>query len=432
MGIISKDATVGLQFGDEGKGKVDDFLIAEAENHLNYISGSGRPVLIYRYQGGANAGHTVRICDETYKLHQVSSGILSPSTFCLCGTGMVITPEKLMSEIQGLLDRGIDVEPHNFGISSKAHVTLAHHTDEDAGNFNQAEHTSTGNGILQTYRDKAARIGIRFVDFLDKALMIGILKNKIFPDGMPAEYGSPEEFASRYDAAREFLSQYLVQEQEVFSRSSFKYLLAESAQGVMLDLDHGLYPGTTSSTPTLIPGRPSRIFGVVKLYVSSVGIGDRPFVTEMPDELQDQVREAWGEYGVSTGKKRHIGWFDAVAAKYAMQVAGVDHLVGTCLDRLEVLGRLGETIKVAKAYIVKGTKHYNWDTSFDRRDTLWGAEPVFEEFKPWTKTLEQDGQTLTPNAARYVNGLEEMLGMRFAMIGTGQEHNDMIVRQRLF
>lgn len=426
-------AFVGGQNGDEGKGKIVEwFLHLMGEKLKHGGEYDGRKILAFRWQGGPNAGHTVDVKGKVTKLHQVGSGIVNPSTYCLLGKGMFLNPQKLVSEIERLRSNGLEVTPDNLGISSQAHMILEYNRIEDLVNFNPAEHTSTGNGIRQTARDKADRVGIRFIEFLDEKLTMEILRTKRFPSGFPEQFGTLEDFVASYKKERDFLAPFAVQEHEVFGNPSFNYWVGEGAQGMLLDIDDGQYPGITSSNPGLPPHRPDIIVGVYKMYVSSVGIGDRPFISEMEKGLSSKLVPEWNEYGTTTGKERHVGWFDAVAGRYAAECAHMDYIVGTCLDRLESVARLGKKLKICVAYEIDGKRHDRWDISFDRRDTLPKAVPVYEETEPWDQTVEKDGKTLTPNAGRYVKRIEELLGKEMVIVGTGPEQDEIVVRKDIF
>lgn len=426
MKIMKKNiAVIGCQNGDEGKGKVETYLAPLLIN----LAG-GRDILVYRYQGGSNAGHTAIIGRKKYALHQLPSGLVIPQTYGLLGKGMFIEPRGLVKEIQALSSTGIILDNLRLGISSKAHVTLDYHLYDDQSFFNLAEHTSTGSGIKQTARDKANRTGIRFVEFLDRDLLVSILKEKTFPLGMPERYGSYEQFADSYAEERKLLAPFLALEHEVFRK--FDYALAEGAQGLLLDIDDGQYPGITSSNPAQPAHRPDLYLGVFKMYVSSVGIGDRPFVTEMDPELQNKLIRPWGEFGTTTKKPRHLGWFNTVEGNYAIKSAHIDALAGTKLDDLELLAKFGEKIKVCTAYELGGKKYDRWHADFDRRDVLAKAKPIYIEFDPWDQTVEKDGKTLTPHAERYVSGLEDLLEKKFSLLGVGPEQKQVLIRRRLF
>ncbi len=431
-------AFIGLQWGDEGKGKVLHHAVAEAlyRTSLDNQFVDTYPVAVERYHGGGNAGHTLYHRGNKHVLHYLPSGIFSPQVYNLCSSGMYLEPKKVVREIQELQRHDLEIASRNLGIAATAQITLDHHLVDDQKNRDKERHTSTGNGIKQTAVDKYGRVGIRFVEFLDKQVMIDCLK-RLFPDGVPPKYESYEQYAHSYEPEREFLAPFLVQDHLVRQQHGQQYWLLEGAQGVMLDVDAGNYPGITSSHVTNFPIRPETVVGVVKLYCSSVGIGDRPFVSRLPPELEDKVRQEWGEFGATTGKPRAVGWFDAVAARYAAEVAEVDFLVGTCGDRLETLAQLEVKPEIVVAYEIGGKKYDCWDVLFHRRDVLYKARPVTEKFEPWENFTEPDdaGQgrkTLTPPAQRYVSRIEQLVGKRFCLLGTGPEEKEMIVDQDIF
>ncbi len=429
--MVRSFAVVGGQNGDEGKGKDVDYIAFHIAELLGLTDVDSLSILNYRWQGGPNAGHTVRHGDRVFKLHQLPSGIVRNSTYTLLGTGMFLNPRKLKDELETLQSEGIQVSPERMGISSKAHMILDYHVHDDAKNFNRPEHSSTGNGIKQTARTKADREGMRFIEFLDPVLMKTILKEKVFPDGMPggSDYDS---FVKSYDCERSFLEPYAVLEEDVLTDPRFSLHLAEGAQGVLLDLDVGQYPGTTSSNPVLPHHRPAVYIGVFKMYVSSVGIADRPFVSEMSKDLQAKLVDVWGEYGTTTGKPRHIGWFDAVAAEYAVRAAHMDYAAASCLDKLEYLAKLDEPVRIVTGYEIDGRQHTNWHVSFDRRDTLYRAKPIFETLPSWDQTVEHDGKTLTPPAQKYIECIEDLLKVPIVLVGTGPADHQIILRKDVF
>ncbi len=420
-------AIIGGQNGDEGKGKIIHWLVKHAAEKVKR-SYDNKPILVQRWQGGANAGHTiVEDNGEMYKLHLVPSGITTQEAFNLIGDGVYLDPRKLMKEIQELRGRGVNVSSQNLGIASKAHITFDYHTAEDQADFNKARHTSTGSGIKQTAVDKFGRVGIRFVEFLDAEALAAVLREKRFPNGMPGT--NIDNFVASYDTEREFLKEFIILEQDAIKKYGKAYRIGEGAQGTLLDVDVGMYPGITSSNPAKAPGRPDYVLGVFKLYVSSVGTGDRPFVSRMDKNLETELRELWQERGTTTGKDRELGWFDAVAAKEAIRNANIDYLVGTCGDRLNELGKRNEKVRIVTAYKINGKVYSEWDVSFDNRFTLQRAEPVLEELESWTE-FSIDGQ-LTKNAQRYLDRLQDLLRREFIMFGTGPKQNDMLVYKDL-
>ncbi len=439
--VSQKIAFIGLQWGDEGKGKVLHYAVSEAVHQAsldNQFVGTC-PVAVERYHGGGNAGHTLYYQGNKHVLHYIPSGVFSPQVYNLCSSGMYLEPRKLVQEIKGLQQHGFSINLQNLGIAANAQMTLDHHLVDDQENFGKEKHTSTGNGIKQTAVDKYGRVGIRFIEFLDRSVMTDGLK-RMFPEGVPPQYESYEQYARSYENEREFLAPFLGQDHLARQQHGQNYWLLEGAQGVMLDIDAGNYPGVTSSHVINFPIRPDAVVGVVKLYCSSVGVGDRPFVSQLPPELEEKVRQEWGEFGATTGRARSIGWFDAVATRYAAEVADVDCLVGTCGDRLETLARLEVKPEIVVAYEIEGRKYDRWDVLFHRRDVLYKARPITEKFEPWERFTEPDGQDskspggkiLTPAAQRYVDRIEQLLGRKFCMLGTGPGEKEMIVYQDIF
>ncbi len=416
---------VGGQTGDEGKGKITQktgsLAAQRVSPDLKY-----EKVAVERYEGGPNAGHTLILGNETLKLHQIPCGITIPQVYNHLGEGMYINPRKLMAEIKDLQDRGIPVHRWNLGIAATAQVILDYHVQKDQKAFKQAAHTSTGNGIKHAAIDKYGRVGIRFVEFLDKYVMLECLEKR-FPQGMPKKQGTAWNFTESYAQEREFLQQFMVQQHVAQTAHGKEYWICEGAQGFLLDVNAGQYPGVTSSNIANVPNGTDTIISVVKLYCSSVGTGDRAFVSRMDSFLEDIVRRKWGEFGSTTGKAREIGWFDAVAVKYAVDATSTDYLVGTCGDRLEELHTMNEPLKMVTGYKIGRKTYREWDVSFHRRDTLGMVEPVFEEFKPWKHFTELDGKTLTANAQRYVDRIQQLTGKEFVMLGTGPAQDDVIV-----
>ncbi len=432
--MAKKIGIVGIGVGDEGKAKVAVYFVSSA---LKNLSKSGilfeekvKPILVERYQGGSNAGHTIEINDVQYKLNNIPCGILYEHTYNLMGQKTFVNPREVVAEIERLRKRGITISESNFGIAANAHVTLDYHVLEDQVIFKSKKRTSTGSGIKQTAVDKQGRVGMRFIEFLDPQLMKEVLASR-FPQGLPSELGSFDELVASYDRERDFLKNFAVQEHSVRKIHGSQYWIGEGAQGALLDVDSGLYPGITSSNPLDVPHRPDTIVGVLKLYTSSVGEG-RPFVAQIEPSLETYLRDEWKEYGTKTGKPRDLGWADTVALRYAVEVGNVDALAGTCGDRLETLAKIGQKIKLVVGYEINGKRYDEWDLSFHRRDTLYQARPIFEEFDPWEKFVDPSGEKLTPNAQRYVDRIQELVGKKFMVLGTGPEQDDMVVYKNIF
>jgi adenylosuccinate synthase len=439
---------IGGQWGDEGKGNYLSVLALDAAERIRkksmwYVSESSHPVtnkinfpttkplLFYRWPGGPNAANSWSIGGKIYKLRQVLGGLLLPDdiSYNLNGEQMYVNPRKLVEEIKSLQKQGIKVTPESLGLDSNIHMILDYHIDGDQEEFNKARHTSTGNGIKEVARDKYFRTGIRFGEFLNQEVMEDALRSKKFPDGMPEKYGSHSQFIDSYSKEREFLAEFLTQEHVELKRHGYEHKIAVGAHGVMLDINAGMYPGITSSHPASVPRWAETVVGIFKMYPSSVGAGDRAFVSRMEKELEDTVREAWGERGTGTGKDRDLGWFDLVQARYAIAKGDIDHLVGTCGDRLEILSQLGVKPKIVVAYEVDGKRYERWHVSFNRRDVLHRAKPIFEEFDAWERFAEEDGQTLTKNSQIYTDFIQSELGRKFIAHGNGADGPEsMIIR----
>ena len=422
---------VGIGVGDEGKAKVAVYLVSSAlKNLLVLPTEIGKPVGVERYQGGGNAGHTVEINGIQHKLNNIPCGILYEHTYNLMGQKTFVNPREVVTEVGRLRKRGIKISESNFGIAANAHVTLDYHILEDQIIFKSEKRTSTGSGIKQTAIDKQGRVGMRFIEFLDVQLMKEILQER-FPAGLPEQLGNLDSFVAGYDPERDFLKSFAAQEHLVRKIHGSQFWIGEGAQGALLDVDAGLYPGITSSNPLDVPNRPETILGVLKLYTSSVGQG-RPFVAQIESTLEKYLRDEWREYGTTTGKPRDLGWADTVALRYAVGAGNVDALAGTCGDRLEILSKVGQKVKLVVAYEIDGKRYDEWDLSFHRRDTLYKAKPVFEEFEPWEKFVDSSGEKLTSNAQRYVDRIQELVGKEFMMLGTGPGQDDMVVYKDLF
>ena len=432
--MVKKVGIVGIGVGDEGKAKVAVYFVSSAVKNLLQkgilFEEKGKPIAVERYQGGSNAGHTIEINGVQYKLNSIPCGILYEHTYNLMGQKTFVNPREVVAEIERLTKRGIKISESNFGIAANAHVTLDYHILEDQIIFKSKKRTSTGSGIKQTAVDKQGRVGMRFIEFLDSQLMKEVLASR-FPQGLPSELGSFDELVTSYDRERDFLKGFVAQEHITRKIHGSQFWIGEGAQGALLDVDSGLYPGITSSNPLDVPNRPDTIVGVVKLYTSSVGEG-RPFVAQIEPSLEKYLRDEWKEYGTKTGKPRDLGWVDTVALRYAVEAGNVDVLAGTCGDRLETLAGMGQKVKLVVAYEIDGKRYDQWDLSFHRRDTLYRAKPIFEEFEPWEKFVDPSGEKLTSNAQRYVDRIQELVGKNFMMLGTGPEQDQMLVYQDPF
>lgn len=416
---------VGAQWGDEGKGKATDLL-------------GGRVDYVVRYQGGNNAGHTVVIGDERYALHLLPSGILTPSCTPVIGNGVVIDPAVLLTELAGLNDRGIDTT--NLKISANAHVITPYHVEQDKVTerfLGRQKIGTTGRGIGPTYQDKVARHGIRIQDLFDEKILRAKVENaldnrnqvliKVFNRrGFDVDQVSDELLAYAPKLAPYVADTGLLLNQAL---DRGELVLLEGSQGTLLDVDHGTYPFVTSSNPTtggacagsgIGPTRIDRAIGILKAYTTRVGAG--PFPTELHDEDGEKLRQVGGEVGVTTGRDRRCGWFDAPIARYATRVNG---LTDVFLTKLDVLTGW-ERIPVCVAYEVDGQKV---DEVPMTQTDFHHAKPIYEYLPGWSQDISQARELsdLPPNAATYVKFLEEQSNCRISAIGVGQDRDATIV-----
>ncbi|MFI7533695.1 adenylosuccinate synthase [Streptosporangium sp. NPDC049376] len=408
---------VGAQWGDEGKGKATDLL----GDQVDYV---------VRYQGGNNAGHTVVIGDQKYALHLLPTGVLSPNVIPVIGNGVVIDPGVLLSEIDGLQARGVSSE--RLLISANAHLIMPHHKALDKVSeryLGKAKIGTTGRGIGPAYGDKIYRMGIRVQDLLDPGILqkkIEIAlgeKNQILTKIYNRRSIDANKVLDEYLGYAERLKPHIADTSLILNRAldENKVVLLEGGQGNLLDIDHGTYPFVTSSSPTsggacsgsgIPPTRLTRVIGILKAYTTRVGSG--PFPTELDDEMGDWLRTTGGEYGVTTGRNRRCGWFDAVIARYASRINGVTDFFLTKLDVLSGLDR----IPVCVAYEVDGVRY---DEIPMTQTDFHHAKPIYEEFPGWQEDISgaKSFEDLPANAQAYVKTLESMSGARISAIGVG-------------
>jgi len=416
---------LGAQWGDEGKGKATDLL-------------GGRVDYVVRYQGGNNAGHTVVIGDEKYALHLLPSGILSPGVIPVIGNGVVVDPAVLLHEMAGLEARGVDTS--RLLISASAHLITPYHVTLDKVSerfLGKSKIGTTGRGIGPTYMDKVGRLGIRVQDLFDPSILRqkveGALANK---NQVLVKVFNRREL--EVDAITEELLQYAAPLRPHVADTALvlndaldagSIVLLEGGQGTLLDVDHGTYPFVTSSNPTaggactgsgIGPTRVTRVIGILKAYTTRVGSG--PFPTELLDEWGERLRSVGGEVGVTTGRPRRCGWFDAPIARYATRVNGLTDIFLTKLDVLTGI----ERIPVCVAYEIEGqriTELPMTQTDFHH------AKPVYEELPGWTEDISgaRSIEDLPPNAQAYVRYLEELSGAPISAIGVGQDRDATIV-----
>lgn len=421
---------VGVQWGDEGKGKITDFLAEHAD-------------LVVRYQGGANAGHTVVVDGQTYKLHLIPSGVIHGKV-CVIGNGCVIDPETLVTEIDYLHDRGINLAGRLL-ISDTAHLILPYHKQLDAL---QEEHRgnhrigTTRRGIGPAYADKAARMGLRVGDLLDEKLFRERLERSVrqVNDLLFRVYDSQpvaaDEIADRYLALAQKIKSFIGDTSLAINRAldAGKRVLFEGAQGTMLDLDHGSYPFVTSSHPTaggacigagVGPTRIDHVIGVAKAYTSRVG--DGPFPTELKDATGDWIREKGREFGTTTGRPRRCGWLDAVVLRYAVRVSG---LGGLALVHLDTLGGL-DTVRIASAYEYRGQRLEEMPHSIE---VLAECEPIYEELPGWQEDIStlRSFDDLPENARRYLRRVEQLVGVPVQLLSIGPDRVQTIALQDVF
>ena len=419
---MSSVVVVGTQWGDEGKGKITDFLSEQAE----YVA---------RYQGGDNAGHTIQFGGETYKLHLIPSGIFSPEKLCIIGNGVVVNPKSLVTELAYLHERNIATD--NLRISDRAHVILPYHIEldrlqEEAKGDNKIG--TTIKGIGPAYMDKAARVGIRIADLLDREVFEERLrinledKNRQFTKLYDANPMNFEEILEEYYEYGQQIKQYVCDTSVLLNEAldNGKRVLFEGAQGVMLDIDQGTYPFVTSSNPLaggvtigsgVGPSKVTKVVGVCKAYTSRVG--DGPFPTELFDEIGSRIREVGREYGTTTGRPRRVGWFDSVVMRHSKRVSGITNL---CLNSIDVLTGL-ETVKICVAYRKSnGEEISHYPASLVE---LGQCEPVYEELPGWTEDITgcRKLEELPIEAQNYVRRVSELVGVKISTFSVGPDRN---------
>jgi adenylosuccinate synthase len=425
---------VGTQWGDEGKGKVIDWLAKEAD-------------LVARYAGGDNAGHTVTVADERYALHLVPSGILYPGKLCLMGGGMVVNPTSLLREMDDLAERGIDVSPARLKLSVNAHLIMPYHIALDGALESSRGGEAIGTtrrGIGPAYTDKSARVGLRaglmsdpegFAETVFRAVED---KNTTLTRVYGQEPLDAEAIAAEFHDYARRLAPHLADVALIVNQSldSNQSVLCEGAQGTLLDLDHGTYPFVTSSAPTaggaltglgFGPRHVDRVIGLVKAFTTRVGAG--PFVTELLGKTGDRLRgtgaDPWDEFGTTTGRPRRCGWLDAVILRYAARVNGLTHLAVTKLDILTGF----ETVKIAIAYDYQGERleHMPLDSK-----SMANCQPIYEELPGWSEDIRgaRSLNDLPAAARRYVELVEELVSVPILLVGVGPGREETIIRQK--
>ncbi len=424
---MSNTIVLGMQWGDEGKGKIVD-LICPAFG------------AVVRFQGGNNAGHTVKFGDEHFALHFLPSGILHPGMSCVLGNGMVIHPESFFSELRGLVDAGIDAAGRLF-ISERAQAILPLHTALDAAREaagGKGKIGTTSRGIGPAYETKAARSGLRMRDLaaIDVADRLAVVHRQIAAQltDLGVEVPSLDDLVTACRAWGAELEPYLRDTSRLIDPwlGDGRGVLFEGAQGALLDADHGTYPYVTSSNTTaggvctgagVAPRRIDGVLGVVKAYTTRVGGG--PFVGELFDETGEFLRRRGNEFGTTTGRPRRCGWLDAVATRHAQRLNGADALAITKLDVLDDF----DEIKICTAYRYRGELLTDFPAQIE---TLEGARPEYRTLPGWkSSTVGVIDYGELPRAARdYLTAVEEEIGVPAGMVSTGPRREETIVRDR--
>ena len=427
---MSSIVVVGTQWGDEGKGKITDFLAEQAD-------------VIARFSGGNNAGHTIQFGGETYKLHLVPSGIFYKDKLAVIGNGVVVDPVALLKELDGLNERGISTD--NLRISNRAQVILPYHLAQDEYEERRRGDNKIGTtkkGIGPAYVDKAQRIGIRMADLLEKETFERRLKENIeyknaYFKGMFNETCPTfDEIFDEYYAAGQRLKDYVTDTAKILDDANVadEKVLFEGAQGVMLDIDHGTYPFVTSSNPVagnvtvgtgVGPTSVSKVIGVCKSYTSRVG--DGPFPTELFDEDGHHIREVGREYGTTTGRPRRVGWFDSVVLRHSRRVSGITDL---SINSIDVLTGL-DTVKICTAYELDGEEITEYPANLDQ---LRRCKPIFEELPGWTEDITgcRSLDELPENARNYLERISELCGVHISIFSVGPDREQTNLLEQLW
>lgn len=423
---------IGAQWGDEGKGRIVDLISEKVD-------------IIVRYQGGNNAGHTIVIGDEKVILHHLPSGILRQGKLSVIGNGVVVDPKVLLQEINELNSAGYSADEKNLKISDRAHVIMPYHRDIDLARESmngKVKIGTTGRGIGPVYEDKAARRGIKFADLIDPDSLSARLK-EVFEErnayltkvlgGNPLNF---EEILEEYAEYGRELKRFSCDVSTLLNESISKgqNILFEGAQGALLDIDFGTYPYVTSSNAGsggastgsgVGPTKIDTVLGIAKAYTTRVGEG--PFPTEISGELGEELRQAGGEFGATTGRSRRCGWFDAFALKYAAQTNGISWLA---LTKLDVLSGF-EKIHICVGYRYKGEQLSSFPSS---SQVLKDIEPIYEEMDGWKEDISEakDISELPIQARKYLEKLEETTGVPIYTVSLGPSREKIIILNEIF
>ena len=417
---------VGLQWGDEGKGKATDFLSEQVR-------------WVVRYQGGDNAGHTIVLGTEVFKLHLVPSGVLYPHIVPLIGPGVVVNPATLIGELDGLAARGVDTS--RVRVSHACHVIMPYHVAEDRASearLGRAGIGTTHRGIGPAYADRASRVGLRMEDLLDETALRRKLE-RLVPDknawlAQVGDEGRPFAVEALVESAlswgvrlREQIADTTTLIQDALRAGD--HALFEGAQGTLLDLDHGSYPFVTSSSPVaggactgggIGPLQVTAVIGIMKAYTTRVGAG--PYPTELLDEIGEGIAMRGHEFGTTTGRRRRVGWFDAVPLRYAVDVNSVSSII---LNKLDILSGIDE-IRLCVAYEINGRRVERWPASAEE---VARAKPIYETFPGWPEELHaaRTPDDLPPNARAYVGALAALAGVPITLVSVGPERTQTVI-----
>ena len=428
---MSVAVVVGMQWGDEGKGKIIDLLAENVD-------------IVARYQGGHNAGHTICFNNKQFVLHLIPSGIFHEDKLCVIGNGVVVDPHALVDEMRQLEETGLNLEGRLI-ISDRANIIMPYHGTSDKGRESGSGFQkigTTGRGIGPSYADKIARAGIRTCDLRDETYLAERLranydeKQKILQTLYRTELPEFNSLLDELMSYRETILKYIADTHTFMCDqiSQNKNILCEGAQGTMLDVDHGTYPFVTSSNSTaggactglgIPPTKIDRVLGVIKAYTTRVGEG--PFPTELLDAYGERLGKVGHEFGATTGRARRCGWFDAVVARYGVHLNGVDALVLTKVDVLDGF----DTIRVCSGYKYKGKVFSDMPAD---PEVIANCDPVYVEFDGWSESTLgiQDYDKLPQNAKNYIDRLSELVETPFMMISTGPDREQTILRESLF
>ena len=419
-------AVVGSQWGDEGKGKIVDWLSSRAD-------------VVVRFQGGHNAGHTLVIDGKVYKLHLLPSGIVRPNKLSVIGNGVVIDPWALLKEIAAVKEQGVDITPENLIIADNAHLILPAHSAMDAAleaARGKGKIGTTKRGIGPCYEDKIARRGIRVCDLRDKALLKEKLEavmahHNALLKGLDAEQISPESIMEKLEEVSETILSFAQPVWRVLDQKQKegKRILFEGAQGIMLDVDHGTYPFVTSSNIVASQAATGSgmgaksvqyVLGITKAYTTRVGSG--PFPTEQENEVGEHLGVKGHEFGTTTGRKRRCGWFDAVMVRQAMMLSGID---GISLTKLDVLDGI-EELRICVGYTF-GDDTLDYLPSSPK--TQLGISPVYESIEGWEQSTQgaRSWADLPATAVKYIRRVEELIGAPVTLLSTSPEREDTIL-----